>query len=154
MEFEQFYLGKLGRERSEEYLKEIPSLDSSHRVGILHRKDLLKKYDYGLAIARGGLFSGYCFQEMGLPVKAVESQRTEEGASWNEIESLDEFSGKRILIFDQDVIHGKTIHRTFKELSRFSPSKLGIFINFPETSNIERIPFSMNLHSYDWDIEN
>lgn len=152
MEFHDFYMSKIGEGKSSEYLDGIPVFNENHEKNIFSRKDLVDKYDYGLAIARGGLFAGYCFQEMGLPVKIVESKRTLNGVIWNEVESLENLANKRVLIFDQDVISGKTLRKAKEELSLLKPSLIGVFLNYRNTSNVENVPFEMNKHFYDLNI--
>ena len=107
---------------------------------------LAKDYNDGIAIARGGLFGGYVFDFVGLPVDVVEAKRRGSGASldWRGVNPI-KYEGEKVLVIDDDVYKGRTLCRVAKELKRVNPSKIDVCLTSPRCySNVDSIS-----HLYD-----
>lgn len=96
---------------------------------------LKTQYDLGIALATDGLWLGYVFHAHGVPTKAVKLRRMGGGATWQPIDNItpQEVEGKRILLFDNDVVTGRTIKRAVKELNRFSPEYIDLLLVYELT---------------------
>ena len=96
---------------------------------------LRTQYDLGIALATDGLWLGYVFQVHGFPTKAVKLRRIGRGATWEPIDPItpQEVEAKRIILFDNDVVTGRTIKRAVKEVSRFSPEYIDLLLVYEMT---------------------
>ena len=94
--------------------------------------ELSDKYDIGVAIARGDLFSGYIFNVFGLPVRIIDVHR--KGGSGADICRMDlkpeEIRGKRVAVFDKDVDSGRTTNKSFETLKKMDPSQIDLVLNY------------------------
>lgn len=91
---------------------------------------LMPQYDLGIALAVDGLTPAYFFDLHGFPVKAVRTHRRGNGAIWSPIDSLsqEDIENKRVLLFDNDVVTGRTIRKAGNELHKFSPRYLDLLL--------------------------
>jgi len=91
---------------------------------------LIPKYDLGIEIATDGLCPGYIFHLHGFPTKAVKLRRRGRGAIWQPLEDLsqEDVEGKKLLLFDNDVVTGRTLNRTVRELGKYSPEYMDLLL--------------------------
>ncbi|MBI3623001.1 hypothetical protein HY212_02890 [Candidatus Pacearchaeota archaeon] len=96
---------------------------------------LKDEYDVGVALATDGLFLSYIAQQFGFPTLNVRLKRRLNGASWQPIDRVDEESagGKRVIVFDNDALTGRTLRRASRELSVLSPSKMDLLLIYEQT---------------------
>lgn len=87
-------------------------------------------YDLGIELATDGLVPGYVFHLHGFPTKAVRLARRGTGAIWQPIDDFGEedIRGKGLILFDNDVVTGRTLRRAMKELGRFSPKYVDLLL--------------------------
>lgn len=106
----------------------MPSWDNAHRAAGILKPD----YDIGLALAADGLGLGFAFERTGLPVRVVKLGRRGNGARWEPIDKIceEELKGKKVLLFDNDAVTGRTLRRTVRELSVFSPGYVDLLLNY------------------------
>ena len=92
---------------------------------------LAPKYSRGVAIAKGGLYSGYIFNLFGLEVKIADSHRQGTSASfgWMTPASWEEFENQDIVVFDKDVDTGRTSARVLRELQEYNPRSVDLVLN-------------------------
>lgn len=105
-------------------------------------KDLHEDYDLGIALTTEGLWLGYIAQNFGFPVLNVRLNRRGRGATWQPLDNLDEanLEDKRIIVFDNDALTGRTLSRTAKELGKFNPKVMDLLLVY------ERSPLTPNLY--------
>jgi len=98
-------------------------------------QSLMPKYDLGIEIAIDGLYLGYIFQLYGFPTKAVKVGRKGKGATWQPLDEINfkDIKNKKLLILDNDVVTGRTLNRTVRELSKFSPKYMDLLLIFEKT---------------------
>lgn len=91
---------------------------------------LCDDFDLGVAIAKDGLWLGYHFDLLGFPTKAVKMHRKGKSATFETIDDLtrEDVEGKRILLFDNDVVTGRTTKKMVKELQKHNPAKIGLLL--------------------------
>jgi len=91
---------------------------------------LVPKYDIGIALATDGCYLGFIFEKRGLPVKTVKLSRKGLGAAWNPIDKIqkEDIAGKKVILFDNDVVTGRTINRASKELNKYSPAYIDLLL--------------------------
>jgi len=127
-EFRDYVESKIGKEKAEniQVSKDISLVEKIYDVA----PTLITQYDVGIGIARGGLLPSYLFSLRGLPVKIVDMKRKLNGATWKEIEPIKEeqIRDKKLIIFDNDVVTGRTLKRAVKEINKFQPQKIGLFL--------------------------
>lgn len=92
---------------------------------------LHNNYDVGIGIAKGGLFSSYLFNLFGLPIKVAQCHNQERETSFNWMDEVDNdsFEGKRIAVFDKDVVTGRTSKRTLDEVQKYDPKTVDLVLN-------------------------
>ncbi|MBR9706649.1 phosphoribosyltransferase [Candidatus Pacearchaeota archaeon] len=92
---------------------------------------LSQEYDLGVGIAKGGLYSTYVFNLMGLDVKVAESHKQEIGESFNWISqfSPSDIQNKRVLVLDKDVDGGRTSKKVLETLQKYKPQKISLALN-------------------------
>ncbi len=105
---------------------------------------LCKEYDVVVPIARGGLFSGAIADLLGLPSKIVEIHahgKKIPSLTWKDSIEKKDFEKKRVLLFDKDVVDGKTLKLAVEALKCFNPAKISVFFNYgPNMLKLENIP--------------
>lgn len=90
-------------------------------------------YDCGIALAAGGLYLGFIFELVAnFPVLTVEMKRRGNGARWMPIDKLN-IQGKRVLVFDNDVVTGRTLKRAIQELQRINPASIDLLLVYGHT---------------------
>jgi len=91
---------------------------------------ITEDYDLGIEIATDGLALGYIFSLHGFPTKAVRLSRRGRGAIWQPIDDIskEDINGKRLLLFDNDVVTGRTLRRTTRELGKSSPACMDLLL--------------------------
>lgn len=121
--FDQYTMSRVSRKGLPFYWGSFPE---ASRASIA----LTPHYDLGIEIASGGLFLGYVFQKQGLPIKTVDMKRKGLGATWQPISELsrDDIYGKKVLLFDDDAVTGRTLTRATKELGKYSPKHLELLL--------------------------
>ena len=87
-------------------------------------------YDLGIELATDGLAPGYVFHMHGFPTKAVKLGRRGRGAIWQPIDDINEedIQGKRLLLFDNDVVTGRTLNRVVRELGKNLPKYMDLLL--------------------------
>jgi hypoxanthine phosphoribosyltransferase len=98
-------------------------------------KNLHNNYDVGIALATDGLFLGYIAQQFGFPVLNTKMGRRLNGAIWQPIDQIDEGSikDKRVIVFDNDVVTGRTLKRAERELNGLNPEYLDLLLVYGHT---------------------
>ncbi|HLC66081.1 MAG TPA: phosphoribosyltransferase [Candidatus Nanoarchaeia archaeon] len=100
----------------------ISSLNMAHA--------LADRYDIGVGIARAGLFTTYLFQQLGLPTVVADCHRSGQKGTkfrWRGLRpNADTFSGKRVLVLDDDVRSGRTSVRVHGEIHKHGPAYVDI----------------------------
>lgn len=109
-----------------------PAFDAGNRVNQAYH--LAKEYDLGVGVARSGLFPAYIFNLFGLETVIADSHRRGKGATfrWTDQISQEEIEGKRIAVFDKDVVSGRTSQRVCQEIKKFSPEKIDLILYWPQ----------------------
>lgn len=110
-------------------------------------RELKGQYDLGIELAADGLATGYIFKHYGLPTKAVKLSRKGRGATWQPIDELvaEDVRDKRLLLFEWDVVTGRTLTRAVRELNKYSPQYIDLlltcgksFASFESFSKIDK----------------
>lgn len=115
------------------------------------KDQVLQDYDRGIALTMDGLWLGYFFNSVGLPVNVVEAKRKGLSAMFNPIDEIkrDDIKNKRIILFDLDAVTGRTINRASKELEKFNPKYIDALLIHPSTivgvGNYKRLRKRFNL---------
>ena len=124
------------------YVGGIPSFSSSNLSDVICLKDKLLEYDSSLALARGGLWQSYVLSLFGLLMAIVDLKRKGNGSTWRPIDNLESLSleNKKILVCDQDCRTGKTLRRATKEIEKYNPKSLGLFLLFEWNTLKDSIP--------------
>lgn len=92
-------------------------------------------YDLGIGLATSGLSLEFIFGLHGLPTKTIKLERRGRGAIWQPIDSLTDESiqDKRLILFDNDAITGRTLRRAVRELSRLAPRYIDLLLVYKST---------------------
>lgn len=100
--------------------------------------ELSNKYDIGIGIAKGGLCLTWVFNLFGLKTKVVEAHRKGIGATFRYVDriSLEDIRDKKVVIFDKDIVTGRTTRRIIRELKRFKPKSLDLIL-FHDPVNVK-----------------
>lgn len=122
--YRRYVAERVGEARAQQ----MPSFEPE--IAFAAAKQLAPQYDVGIAVAADGLWLGYFFQLAGLPVKAVKLARKGSGASWQPLDPLNEedMREKRVIVLENDVVTGRTLERTARELGTYTPSKLDLIL--------------------------
>lgn len=91
---------------------------------------LASQYDQGIGIANGGLWLAYVFSLYGLPTVNVDMKRALNGATYKQIEPFgeEEIKEKRVILFDNDVVTGRTLRRAVREICKFKPKGIDLLL--------------------------
>ena len=90
--------------------------------------EIYQDYDFSVPIASAGLFSANIFEIFGLkPIPIEYHRKIKENPKWHE--SPEKIRGKKIIVFEDDVITGQTLRAVGKEIRKFSPARLDILLN-------------------------
>lgn len=94
--------------------------------------NLVDEYDMGIGIAKGGLYCTYMFNQFGLPTKIANCHRKGEGATFEWLDEINErdIEGKRIAVFDKDVVSGRTSIRSLEEIQKYNPKSVDLVLNY------------------------
>src|SRR3989338_1829696 len=99
-------------------------------IDLVAIKNLSKKYNVAVPIARGGLNQGAIANLWEMPTIIVDvaahNRKVARGKWVNPVEPED-FQGKNVLLFDKDAVTGASVKKIVKMLSRFSPASIGIY---------------------------
>lgn len=113
--------------------------------------NLTKNYNVGVCVAKGGLFSSYAFNVFGLPIIVTEAHRKGSSATFNWHDNPEDIKNKRVLVIDKDVVTGRTLRRTVKEIKKYSPNSIDLFLNHDPVksrsewgSHLESVPQEFN----------
>ncbi len=89
---------------------------------------LSSQFDIGVAIAKGGLELAYLFELFGMDVKIIEAHKRGLNVSFNWVTQIkpNDFNGKKVLVFDKDVVSGRTSRRVAQEIGRYNPSSISL----------------------------
>lgn len=95
----------------------------------------MRDYDYGIALAKSGMWLGYIFSVFGFfPILTVWTKRMGFGASWRPFDLLENLlPDKRILVFENDVVTGRTLKRTVRELQALNPQFIDLLLVYDHT---------------------
>ena len=98
-------------------------------------KNLHRDYDLGLALATNGLWMGYIAEKFEFPVLSVKLGRKGSGATWKPLDEINQRSvkGKKIIVFDNDALTGRTLRRTVKEMNKCSPKSMDLLLFYERT---------------------
>lgn len=122
-EYELYVRAKLGSSVRIPPLFYIPSaFDAAQRLS--------EDYDIGVELATDGLALGFFFHLQGLPTKAVKLGRRGRGATWRPLDSLgdSDLRDKRVIVFDNDAITGRTLKRAAVEIGRYVPRCMNLLL--------------------------
>ena len=94
--------------------------------------NLSQEHDLGVGIARGGLTSAFLASAFGLETRVVDSHKTGQGATYKAVDEItqEDVRNKRIVVFDKDIVTGRTANRISKELSKFEPLSINLALNY------------------------
>jgi len=127
-EFKNYAIRELGCEKG----TKVPDYSKSDYLqGGLNAASLLApKYDLGVGIAKGGLWLSYLFSLYGLQIANVDMKRILNGATYKPLKPFGEgqIKDKKIILFDNDVVTGRTLRRIVKELYGFKPQKIDLLL--------------------------
>lgn len=126
--FRRYVASKVGTSDVKHELSLIPE---AYKAALALKND----YDLGIEMVRDGLSTGYIFNLMGFPTKAVKLSRRGRGAIWQPLEELsrEDLENKRLLLFDNDIVTGRTMSRAVRELEKYSPAYMDSLLMFPFT---------------------
>lgn len=98
-------------------------------------KKLKENYDIGIALATDGLFMGYIARQFGFPVLDVKLGRRGNGATWNPMEPISKkrIKDKKVIVFDNDALTGRTLRRAATEIGAYSPQAIDLLLTYEET---------------------
>lgn len=98
---------------------------------LLLASNLAEKYDYCIAIAKSGLYSGYAFSTLGALVPVVEAHKRGRSASFKWVTSPlgEELRDKRVLVLEDDIHLGITLACVRDEIAKYSPRTLDLALN-------------------------
>jgi len=124
--YQKYVAAKLGLPQSDDCLSGILKFGEAAAAAQI----LANEYDLGIELARDGLLLGYIFNLHGLPTKAVKLGRRGRGATWRPLEDImpEDLKNKKLIVFDNDAVTGRTLRRTVKELSKFAPAYMDLFL--------------------------
>lgn len=93
-------------------------------------KVLRSEYDLGIGLAKDGLWLQFVFDHYGMPTKAVRLNRKGKGAIWKPIDNItrEDVNNKKIILFDNDAITGRTLKRAVKELENYYPEFIDLML--------------------------
>ena len=88
------------------------------------------QYDLGIGVAKKGLWSSFVFNLHGLPTRDVLVMRLGEGRFMLPISPLyrKDIEGKRILLFDNDLVTGRTIEALVGNLKPANPRSVDLLL--------------------------
>ncbi|MBS3175162.1 phosphoribosyltransferase [Candidatus Woesearchaeota archaeon] len=110
-------------------------------------KELKKEYDIGIALATGGLFMGFVAEKFGLKVIKAKPERKGKETSWKFLDKIKkgEIRNKKIIVFDIDVVTGRTLRKAIKEIkTQIYGLAIRLWFN---TINPERISRNENFYA-------
>jgi len=93
--------------------------------------NLVPKYDLGIGVAKGGLYSSFLFSLFGLKTYTVEVHN-HNGEGILKIENLapEKLEGKRVLVLDKDVVSGNTLKLVAEALGKMRASAFDVFLSY------------------------
>lgn len=130
--FRNYAIQKLGEKRGNKLKSYIVS---TLEKGVNAASTLTPQYDLGIGIASDGLWFSYLFGLYGLPTIVVDMKRRLNGATWKEIDKVGEeqIKNKKVILFDNDVVSGRTIRRAVREIIKFKPKKIDLLLSVYNT---------------------
>lgn len=129
----------------------LPAKKGKELSGTTNNSDILaiyklaKEYDIAIAIANGGLFQGAIAAFLGMPLKVLAiSAHNQQNikTEWLDPISREDLAGKRVLLFDKDVISGATVRSAFEIMRHFAVSKIGLYLSIRPSSS----PYGLGSH--------
>lgn len=133
-EFKKYVAEKIGETKAQQIAFSVYANFSDGRNGFSRAcgaaSRLHEDYDLGIALATDGLWLGYIAEAFGFPVKSVRMKRMGRGAIWEPIDKLykKDLKGKRVVVFDNDCITGKSLRRAVREIESYSPSFIDLLL--------------------------
>lgn len=103
-------------------------------IDLIAIRNLAQSYDIAVPIARGGLRQGAIANLWGMPTRIVDIAahgRKKARGKWVNPVSIEDFKGKRVLLFDKDAISGATIQKAVSMLNRFQTKNIGVYFAYP-----------------------
>mgnify|MGYP001564541912 CR=1 FL=1 len=99
-------------------------------------KEAAREYDVGVAIANDGVLQGYLAETFGLRTFNVKMSRFGKGATWVPLDKIEkqDINGKKVIVFDVDVVTGRTLKRAARELCAFNPTGLDLLLTRQEVT--------------------
>jgi hypoxanthine phosphoribosyltransferase len=117
---------------------------------------LAKEYDIGIAIANGGLYQGAIAALWGMPLKVLAISahgRKNIKAGWLDEIKPENLAGKRVLLFDNDVVSGATVKTALEILKPFGVCHVGLYLSVRPTddpdgigTHLENIPAGIEVY--------
>lgn len=91
---------------------------------------LTGKYEVGVGVSHGGLFSAYACSLFGLPVKVADCHKKGRGTSfvWVDKPNRVDLEGKVVAVFDNDVVSGRTATRVLNEVKMYDPARVDLVL--------------------------
>ena len=98
-------------------------------------KHLAYRYDIGLGIAKKGVWLSYVFSLFGLKTADILAIRGPRGVFCSPLDPLysRDIAGKRVLLFDNDVVTGATVKTVSSHLRKARPSRIDILLVYGHT---------------------
>lgn len=103
-------------------------------IDLIAIRNLAKKYDVAVPIARGGLNQGAIANLWGMPTRIVDiaaHNRKVPKGKWVSPFVPEDFNGKRVLLFDKDAVSGASVQKAVSMLKRFQTDGIGAYFAHP-----------------------
>ena len=83
------------------------------------------------------MWLGYIFSLFGtFPILTAWTKRVGYGANWRPLyplDSIDDLSNKKVLVFENDVVTGRTLKRAMRELQALNPQSIDLLLSYGHT---------------------
>lgn len=143
------FAAELMREESNTYAKRYklshPHLLLDHlpkHTSLAHRLIQGKIFDIAVGVAREALSYSCLFEKLGAPVLNV-LVKEEKDREYSELDDLAKIKGKRILILEDDVVSGKTVKIVTKELKKYKPKSMQLYIGDMRTNEVSGLHWEL-----------
>lgn len=131
--YKEYVLSKVGNTKSK-HASDFCDYDYYYRA-CKAISNLGNNYDLGIALATGGLFFSYIAEQFEFPTMIVKMSRHSKGATWQPVDDItrDAINDKRIVVFENDVVTGRTLRRAIKEINFLNPLFVDLLLVYEGT---------------------
>lgn len=117
---------------------------SDFRLGVINMAGQFRAdYDLGIGVAMAGLFGAFAGELFGLPAIIADCHRRGKTGTkfrWQGTISREMIDQKRIVVFDNDVVSGRTSRRVLEEVKKHDPAYVDLALfNSPTNGGIGTI---------------